>query len=149
MSKGQCGFTLVEIIAVLVVLGILAAVAVPKYLSLQNDAEVKAALAAKNEAQSRLYQLYYSSLLRPNARMETSLEGRCRAAWTEAVDKYADDLMTTPLGDWQVFFDQGDSENCFPVYSIAIGPVGNRHQVDLSSQDLTKSPWLLCAPQCE
>ena len=48
-KKKKDGFTLIEIIAVLLVLAVLAAVAVPRYLTLVNDARVRAldgALAA-------------------------------------------------------------------------------------------------------
>lgn len=48
------GFTLVEVVAVLVLLGILAAVAVPKFFDLSSDAEKKAAEAALMEAQVRI-----------------------------------------------------------------------------------------------
>jgi len=42
LKKSQGGFTLIEIIAVLVILGILAAVAIPRFLDLSEEAEMGA-----------------------------------------------------------------------------------------------------------
>ena len=59
----QQGFTLVEIIAVLVILGVLAAVAVPKYIDLTKEAETKSVAAVKAELQSRANMFYAQYLL--------------------------------------------------------------------------------------
>ncbi len=63
LLRNEEGFTLIEIIAVLVILGILAAVAVPKFFDLQTRAKEKAVASAVAELKVRVNQHFASDLL--------------------------------------------------------------------------------------
>jgi len=61
--KNEKGFTLIEIIAVLVIMGILAAVAIPKFFDLQTKAREKAVYTALSEMKVRVNQYFAQQLL--------------------------------------------------------------------------------------
>lgn len=86
MSKKQMGFTLIEIVMVLVLLGILSAVAVPKYFDLRDKAEEKAAAAIAAEVQARVNGGFANALLNGvKGEGSATTSYACTAAQTEAV----------------------------------------------------------------
>jgi len=80
-TREQRGFTLIEIIAVLVILGILAAVAVPKYQDLQTEAGIASAKAAVAAGQSMMTMAYSKLILENNGTVpdlgEVETEAAC------------------------------------------------------------------------
>ncbi len=78
--KNEKGFTLIEIIAVLVILGILAAVAVPKYIDMAADAKKAAAKGQVAEMKSTLNLAFAKYVLANNGAAATNGQAVLTAA---------------------------------------------------------------------
>lgn len=72
MKQQQSGFTLIEIVAVIVLLGILAVTALPRFVNLQSDARIAALQGVAASLQGAWTQAYAKALIAGNV---TSIDG--------------------------------------------------------------------------
>lgn len=118
MKNKASGFTLIEIVMVLVLLGILAAIAVPKYFDLRADAE-KRTLDAAAEVQARINATFAQSLLKG----ETCSAALTAATAGEAIkldDPYSVTAGSQPNGKLNVTISLTNSADVSETYDLPI-----------------------------
>jgi prepilin-type N-terminal cleavage/methylation domain-containing protein len=103
----QKGFTLIELIAVIIILGVIGAVAAPKFIGLTEAAADRTAEQAVAEGKARLTNQYAIQLMNPDANAK-NLAGIVASVNTDA-------------GDYKLEFDVAGSE-------VKITAVGNQER---------------------
>ncbi len=95
--KNQKGFTLVEMIVVIVILGIIAGAAVPAYINLQTDAQAANNMAYVGALRSALGMRFGQQLVRQGDTAPASTDVIGTATTSNATQVYLDSLVSTPI----------------------------------------------------
>lgn len=125
--KKQAGFTLIELVIVIIILGILAVTAAPKFLNLQDDANKAAAQGVAAAVQSGAQLVYSRSAIDGTEKIESGASvavGTSSATITwgyPTADKAGIGQVVTLDGGWAVddsgVFSTDQANSCEVIYN--------------------------------
>lgn len=144
------GFTLVEILIVVVILGILAAIVIPQFTSASDTAKANSVLTQLQTVRSQLelYRVQHNDSYPTAAQMWTNLTDKTDAAGaTDGTDNYGPYLQKAPLNPFEASSTVGTSaaKGTGWVYTASTGTikavveVGTARQVGLLGAAETSS----------
>ena len=159
--KNQSGFTLIELVAVIVLLGVLAVTALPRFIDLRGDARRGVLESVAASMQSAAVQVYAKALMQDSlAAADTvndngdTIETRFGYPQANAADAANDDIddLVDISGDESLIFQDGGGavrrvgydadgdgrvtdDNCFIIYNDSDG-IGELPVIDILDANL-------------
>ncbi|MFT5807137.1 MAG: MSHA pilin protein MshA [Moritella dasanensis] len=96
----QQGFTLIELVVVIIVLGILAATVIPKFINIQNDAKMESLRSVKAAMQGAVNLVYSKSVIKGNEKLTAGADVYVNINGSPVSIKYA-----TPRANYEGSWD--------------------------------------------